>query len=108
MRSLELTLDSETARSLAVEAELVGFDGIDAYLKWLIEHRFEVEATDERGRKLSAYADELRDSDAEDQATTAQHASTEARAPGDDRNGVTARIRDDQLTAAADALSDVD
>lgn len=108
MRSLELTVDSETARSLAVEAELVGFDGIDAYLKWLIAHRFEMEATDERGRKLAAYADELRDSETGEQATTAQRESAEARTPGDDRNGVTARIRDDQLTAAADALSDVD
>lgn len=108
MRSLELTVDSETARSLAVEAELVGFDGIDGYLKWLVEHRFDIEATDERGRKLSAYVEQLRDSEADAQPTTDQQDQSAAETSDDDRNGVTARIRDDQLAAAADALSDVD
>lgn len=106
MRSLELTVDSETARSLAVEAELVGFAGIDGYLKWLVEHRFDVAADDEPGRKLATYADQLRDVDAEAEVTDAGDAAEDT--ADDDRNGVTARIRDDQLTAAADALSSVD
>lgn len=106
MRSLELTVDSETARSLAVEAELLGFTGIDGYLKWLVEHRLDVGADDEHGRKLATYADQLRDVDADAEVGDGDDMAGDA--ADDDRNGVTARIRDDQLTAAADALSSVD
>ncbi|MFC6976103.1 hypothetical protein ACFQL1_17675 [Halomicroarcula sp. GCM10025709] len=49
MRSLELTVDDETARSLAVEAELLDFDDVERYLGWLVANRFAIEDDSQRG-----------------------------------------------------------
>jgi hypothetical protein len=111
MRSLELTVDDETARSLAVEAELLDFDGIEAYLAWLVANRFALEDDSQRGRRLDAYAARRDDVDAEADADVAAVASAAA---GD--GGLTiageedsvARIEDRELEAAADALSSVE
>jgi len=59
MRSLELTIPEETARSLEVEAELLGHDDLSGYLAWLVEHRFAVDAETERARALNEYAEQL-------------------------------------------------
>jgi hypothetical protein len=109
MRSLEITVDDETARSLAVEAELLDFEGVAAYLGWLVDNRFAVEADGERGHKLARYAERRSAVDADtDVAAVASVA-----AGGDDatiagEEDAVARIEDKDLAAAADALSSVE
>ncbi|MFC7020653.1 MULTISPECIES: hypothetical protein [Haloarcula] len=108
MRSLELTVDTETARSLAVEADVLGFDGIDGYLRWLVTHRLDIASDGETGQRLAEYADRVTDVEADDDLAAVAEAAVTDGTGTDDRSGVTARIQDDQLTAAADALSSVE
>lgn len=109
MRSLELTVDDETARSLAVEADLLEFEDVESYLGWLISHRFDVDADGQRGRRLGAYAARRDEVDADDDVAAV--ASAAASDPGLTIAGeedTVARIEDRELTAAAEALSSVE
>jgi hypothetical protein len=108
MRSLELTVDSETARSLAVEAEMLGFEGVDGYLRWLVTHRLDIAADGETGERLAEYAERVTDVEADRDVAAVAEAAVGDGPSDDDRNGVTARIQDDQLSVAADALSSVE
>lgn len=108
MRSVDLTLDSATARSLAVEASLLEFETIDAYLKWLVENRFDLDVESERGKTLAEHADRIDTVDADSDVAAVAEAATTADLETDDRNGEADRIRDEELSAAADALSSVE
>lgn len=109
MRSLELTIDDETARSLAVESELLDFDDLSEYLGWLIENRFAIETESDRGRRLENYA--LRRTEVDADADVAAVASAVAGGGEPTIAGeedVVARIEDRELAAAAEALSSVE
>lgn len=109
MRSLELTVDDETARSLAVEAELLDFDSIGDYLDWLVENRFDVDTEGQRGRQLSSYARRRSEVDADaDVAAVASAAAGETGATIAGEEDAVARIEDADLKVAADALSSVE
>ncbi|MFC7076267.1 MULTISPECIES: hypothetical protein [Haloarcula] len=109
MRSLELTVDDETARSLAVEADLLDFDEIESYLGWLVANRFAVEDDSQRGRRLGAYARRRDDIDADaDVAAVASAAAGEGGLTIAGEEDTVARIEDRELEAAADALSSVE
>lgn len=74
MRSLELTIPEETARSLEVEAELLGYDDLSGYLAWLVRHRFAIDAGTDRARALAEYADRVQDVEVADETALTEAA----------------------------------
>jgi len=111
MRSLELQVQSETAESLEVEADLLEFDSPSAYVRWLVRRRFTVDDGSERSRALAEYADRVRGLD----ETGDREMLLEAARRADDtltvpnREDWTARrVEDGDLADAAAALSSVE
>lgn len=116
MATFELDLPEETARGLAVEADLLGFDSRQEYLQWIVSQRFSIDTDDEYTDLLSAYADRAEDMDLRNVETPPIEPSVE---PDPDTDSVpepmqsnlapnVARIEDDKLGASADALSNVE
>lgn len=112
MRSLELTIPEEMAKTLEVEAEMLGFDEVPGYLTWLIRHRFAVDDGSNRARALREYADRIQDFDTADENTlteTAQMAREAAGRPvmdGDCKE--VDRVVDESLHDEAQALQTVE
>jgi hypothetical protein len=117
MGSFRLQLSGDTVRSLAVEADLLGFDTPEEYVQWIVGNRFTIDTDDERSRLLAQYANRVRDLDDGLAPTLVEDAG---RAP--DRAVRTAtdgqlrprlgepnvdRVEDEGLSDTADALSTV-
>jgi hypothetical protein len=116
MPTFELDLPEETARGLAVEADLLGFDSRATYLQWIVSQRFDIDSGDEYTDLLSAYADRAEEMDLRNVETPPIDPAVE---PDPDPDSVpepmqsnlapnVARIEDDSLRDSADALSNVE
>ncbi|MEF8881701.1 MAG: hypothetical protein V5A34_04145 [Halapricum sp.] len=117
MPSFELDLPDETARGLAVEADLLGFDSRQAYLQWIVSRRFDINSDDERTDLLQAYAERAEEMDLRNVETPPIDHETDGDPPELDDVAVAmgsnlapnvARIEDDALGDSADALSNVE
>lgn len=116
MPSFEIELSEETARGLAVEADLLGFDDREAYLGWIVSERFAIDDGGERSDLLAAYADRAADMDLANVETPPIDGEVEADPPAEDVDSVIEtnivpsvdRIEDDSLVASASALSNVE
>lgn len=111
MRSLEVDVPDDLARSLDVEADLLQFDDVEAYLGWLVRHRFHLDLDEGRGAVLGEYADRVSELDvANDQGRLVEA----ARRAADDRSVEGAvdpdvdRVEDDRLCDDAAALATVE
>lgn len=110
MRSLELTIADDLARSLDVEADLLQFDDVEEYLRWLLRRRFHLDVDDSRGALLGEYADRVSELDVDDGAgivEAARRAADDRAVDGDVRPDVD-RVEDEDLGEAAAALSSVE
>ena len=59
MQDLQVSVDDETADALQTECELLGFDGTEAYLAWIVENRAAIEQGTESTELLAAYRERL-------------------------------------------------
>lgn len=112
MRSLEVSVSDETARSLAVEADLLQFEDVQAYVEWILSHRLHLSVDDRRGALLTAYADRVGDLDlnpdeAADVVAAARRATSDRAIEGEVRPDVD-RVEDESLGETAAALSSVE
>jgi hypothetical protein len=114
MRSFRVELPDDDAGALDVEAELLGFESVDAYLRWLVDGRFSLERDGERGRTLAAYRERLDDRDAETplaEAAAAAAREVEAVAERDVESRIVpreVRVEDGTLADDAAALTTVE
>lgn len=112
MRSLELTIPEETARSLEVEADMLGYDDIEGYLGWLVRHRFAIDDDSDRARALGEYADRIQDIELEDETALTEAARLAGAAAGrpvmDGEAEQIDRVPDETLHAEARALNSVE
>jgi hypothetical protein len=112
MRSLELTLPEETARSLEVEAEMLGYDELDGYLAWLVRHRFAIDDESDRASALQEYADRIQDIELEDETALMEAARLAGETAGrpiiDGEAEQVDRIVDESLHDEAQALNEVE
>jgi len=116
MPTFEVSVDEETARGLAVEADLLGFDTREAYLRWLVTRRFDIDDGGERADLLDAYADRAAEMDLSNVQTPPIEADVDADPPADSVGDALEtnlapsvdRIEDDRLNDSADALSNVE
>lgn len=116
MPELRVDLDRDTADALQSESELLGFDGPESYLAWIVENRAAIEQGTESAELLDAYRRRLaaleerlaaigvdpEDVYADDERTTDDDAAVAERA---DASGSVATATDgsDSVTSAADA-----
>lgn len=116
MPSFELELSPETARGLAVEADLLGFDDSQRYLEWIVSERFAIDDGSERAELLAAYADRAAEMDLPNVETPPIEGAVDADPPtGSVDSALEAnivpsvdRIEDETLADSADALSNVE
>ncbi|MUV88860.1 hypothetical protein GJ629_02245 [Halapricum sp. CBA1109] len=116
MPTFEVSVDEETARGLAVEADLLGFDTREAYLRWLVTRRFDIDDGGERAGLLDAYADRAAEMDLSNVQTPPIEADVDTDPPADSVGDALEtnlapsvdRIEDDRLNDSADALSNVE
>ncbi|SFS07590.1 hypothetical protein SAMN05216559_3249 [Halomicrobium zhouii] len=107
MRSFEVSIDDETARSLAIEADLLEFETVESYLAWVVEQRFSLEGDGMRHSRLAAFASEVRrersgDVRSDDSTTDDVDLSI------DGAEDAVARIEDEELTNVVESLADVE
>lgn len=109
MPEVRLELPESVHEALVTECDLMGFDGPQEYLAWLVEHRGAVRPEGEERRVLAAYAERVRE--------------LEARLAGPDGDGTpggstdgrieanlapsTVRLEDDAVAELADELAGV-
>jgi len=122
MRSFELELPGETAESVEVEADLLGFDSPGSYVRWVVSRRFAIEDGSQLSATLEEYASRVRElDDSGDRETLMEAAnraddaarrledesdrSDETTAENDDSGGVTGG-RDGRFEPPADGLDD--
>lgn len=113
MRSIELTISDDLARSLDVEADLLQFDDVEEYLLWLLRRRLHLhlDVDDSRGAVLAEYADRVSELDVEDGDGRIVEAARRAAADRSVEGAVdpdVERVRDETLGDAAAALSSVE
>lgn len=117
MPTFELDVSEETARGLAVEADLLGFETRETYLEWIVSRRFAIDSDDERAALLTAYAERAEEMDLQNVETPPIEHDIEADPPDpDDFAAVMGtnlapnvdRIEDDTLADSASALSNVE
>lgn len=117
MPTFELDVSEETARGLAVEADMLGFETREAYLEWIVSRRFAIDSDDERAALLSAYAEQATEMDLQNVETPPIEHEVEADPPdADDLATVmgtnlapdVARIEDESIADSAHALSNVE
>ncbi|PSP50261.1 hypothetical protein BRC67_09685 [Halobacteriales archaeon QH_3_68_24] len=127
-------MPAETAESVEVEADLLGFDSPASYVRWVVSRRFAIDDGSEPSAKLEEYAARVRELDesgdreslmeaarhAEDAGETASEATGATTDAGDDADGATPtpgpepggsavdRIEDDEIDDAVNALSSVE
>ena len=63
MRSFELELPAETAESVEVEADLLGFDSPGSYVRWVVSRRFAIDDGSQLSATLEEYASRVRELD---------------------------------------------
>lgn len=107
MRNFEVAIDDDTARSLAMEADLLDFEAVESYLAWLVEQRFSLEGEGTRHRRLTAFAREVRRERARDGDSGASTAD-EVDLSIDGADDAVARIEDEELTNVVESLADVE
>lgn len=116
MPTFELELPEDTARGLAVEADLLGFEDRSAYLRWIVSERFAIDDGGERADLLAAYAERAAEMDLANVETPPIDTEVDADAPAEDVTTALEtnlapsvdRIEDDRLADSADALSNVE
>jgi hypothetical protein len=116
MPSFTVELPEDTARGLAVEADLLGFETREAYLQWLVSRRFDLDDGSERTELLEAYADRaeamaldnVETPPVEDDVAAGPPADSVASAMESNLAPSVDRIEDDALADSADALSNVE
>jgi hypothetical protein len=117
MRSIQVELPDETIRALAVETDLLEFETVEAYLSWIVQHRYAIDHGTERDQLLSEYAERMADLDLENVQTPPAAKAGQSNGPTDqtdttsmEARGVpsVARIEDDSLEEIADSLSNVE
>lgn len=116
MPSFNLELSEDTARGLAVEADLLGFETRDDYLQWLVSRRFRIDDGSERAELLDAYADRAVRMDLDNVQTPPIEDGTDAGPPADSVGEAidtnlrprVDRIEDDTIADSANALSSVE
>lgn len=59
MREVPVELDEESVEQLEVERDLLGFETLSEYVRWIVENRAAIDQGTERERLLSAYADRI-------------------------------------------------
>jgi len=64
MPSLRLDVPESLVRKLDTERDLLGFDSREAYLRWILDHRTNIDAGSERERALTAYAERVEELEA--------------------------------------------
>src|SRR6056297_786534 len=64
MPSLRLDVPESLVRKLDTERDLLGFDSREAYLRWILDHRTNIDAGSDRERALSAYAERVEELEA--------------------------------------------
>lgn len=116
MPSFTVELSEDTARGLAVEADLLGFEACDEYLQWLVSRRFDIDDGGERGELLDAYAQRAETMDLNNVETPPIQGDIDADPPADSVTEAidtnfrprVDRIEDDTLSDSANALSSVE
>jgi len=78
MRSFELELPAETAESVEVEADLLGFDSPGSYVRWVVSRRFAIEDGSQLSATLEEYASRVRELDDSGDRETLLEAATRA------------------------------
>ncbi|QSG11602.1 Uncharacterized protein HSBGL_1178 [Halapricum desulfuricans] len=117
MPTFELDVSEATARGLAVEADLLGFETREAYLEWIVSRRFAIDGDDERAALLATYAERAEEMDLKNVETPPIDREVEADPPdpgdlatvmGTNLAPDVARVEDDTVADNADALSSVE
>lgn len=80
MRELPVELDDETMRALEIERSLIGFESRSAYVRWLVEHRAEIDDGAGDGRLLAAYRERIAELEAELESIQGNDVGDESRA----------------------------
>ncbi|QSG05578.1 hypothetical protein [Halapricum desulfuricans] len=117
MPTFELDVSEATARGLAVEADLLGFETREAYLEWIVGRRFAIDGDDERAALLATYAERAEEMDLDNVETPPIDREVETDPPAPDDLATVmgtnlapdvARVEDDTVADNADALSSVE
>jgi hypothetical protein len=78
MRSFELELPAETAESVEVEADLLGFDSPGSYVRWVVSRRFAIDDGSQLSATLEEYASRVRELDDSGDRETLMEAASRA------------------------------
>jgi hypothetical protein len=78
MRSFELELPAETAESVEVEADLLGFDSAGSYVRWVVSRRFAIDDGSQLSATLEEYASRVRELDDSGDRETLMEAASRA------------------------------
>jgi len=108
MPSLRLDVPESLVRKLDTERDLLGFDSREAYLRWILDHRTNIDAGSERERTLTAYAERVEELEAkldEAGADVSGDALETASADADVENS-TLDAKTENATLDADAWAD--
>ncbi|QSG04117.1 hypothetical protein [Natranaeroarchaeum sulfidigenes] len=127
MPTIRLEISDALAESLDTERELLGFDSREAYLRWIVDHRTDIEVGSDRDQVLSAFTQRVEELEAKldegvDAATVLDESDstrqgTLTRGSAEDNDGEsegpireprTARIQDDTVNELATDLSGVE
>ncbi len=125
MPTIRLEISDALAESLDTERELLGFDSREAYLRWIVDHRTDIEVGSDRDQVLSAFTERveeleakldeggdaatlLDESDETGQGTLSRGASDSSENEGPISEPRTARIQDDTVNELATDLSGVE
>jgi hypothetical protein len=117
MPTLRVDVSEERLRKLDTEADLLGFESREAYLRWILDHRSHIDTGTDRDRTLSAYADRVEELVATLEAERADGGETDASSAdsgtaGDDVEHNLApgraRIADDSVNELASELAGVE
>lgn len=112
MPDVRVDVDAETADALETECDLLGFDGPEAYLAWIVENRAAIEQGTESARLLSAYRERLlaleRRLEAAGIDPAAVDPETAAEAEADDDQGPDARGHSETATEDSTSAPETD
>ncbi|MFC7113786.1 hypothetical protein ACFQH2_00630 [Natronoarchaeum sp. GCM10025703] len=59
MPTIHLDVSESLAESLDTERELLGFESREAYLRWVVDHRTDIEVGSDREQVLSAFTERV-------------------------------------------------
>lgn len=125
MPTLRLDISDSLAESFDTERELLGFESREAYLRWIVEHRTDIDVGSDRDQILTAYSERVAELEArlEDGDGSVLGGAPESERPGAAVDGAdggeananaesvreprTARIEDDSVNELATELAGV-